>query len=247
MEHSSLIFLILSCSLCYVFAFSPKQEVCLLQVDEGPCKVYLQRYYYNTFTQQCEAFVYGGCEGNANNFKTFLSCLIACFRIPKIPQICRFQKDAGPCEALMPSYFFNIATMQCEQFDYGGCQGNENRFQDQLSCKEYCRPQSSYSCFMCLTATHVLCLDPLDKGGCAASIPRYYYNSASRMCEQFIYSGCGGSSNNFISRQSCIDICAKAGKPWISRKTGRRAGMMRTTSKNRIRIKPNNNIKWSTI
>lgn len=128
--------------------------------------------------------------------------------------------------------------MQCEQFVYGGCQGNENRFQDQLSCMEYCRPHKT---------TPVLCLDPLDKGGCAASIPRYYYNSASRMCEQFIYSGCGGSSNNFISRQSCMDVCAKAGKPWISRKTGRRAGMMRTTSKNRIRIKPNNNIKWSTI
>ena len=55
----------------------------------------------------------------------------------------------------------------------------------------------------------MLCLDPLDKGGCAASILRYYYNSASRMCEQFIYSGCGGSSNNFISRQSCMDVCAK--------------------------------------
>uniref|UniRef100_A0A8C7GPV8 Tissue factor pathway inhibitor 2 n=1 Tax=Oncorhynchus kisutch TaxID=8019 RepID=A0A8C7GPV8_ONCKI len=233
MERSSLIFLILSCSFCYVVAFSPKQEVCLLQVDEGPCKVYIQRYYYNTFTQQCEEFVYGGCNGNANNFKSFLACQKACFRIPKVPQICTYQKEAGRCEAYIPSYFFNMTTMQCEWFVYGGCQGNENRFKDLLSCMEYSTP--------------VLCLDPLDKGGCAASIPRYYYNSASRMCEQFIYSGCGGSSNNFISRQSCMDICAKAGKPWISRKTGRRAGMMRTTSKNRIRIKPNNNIKWSTI
>ncbi|XP_070970881.1 tissue factor pathway inhibitor 2-like isoform X2 [Oncorhynchus clarkii lewisi] len=208
MEHSSLIFLILSCSLCYVFALSPKQEVCLLQVDEGPCRGDIQRYYYNTITQQCEEFVYGGCQGNANNFMSFLACQKACFRIPKIPQICRFQKEVGPCRANFLSYFFNMTTMQ---------------------------------------STPVLCLDPLDKGGCAASIPRYYYNSASRMCEQFIYSGCGGSSNNFISRQSCMDVCAKAGKPWISRKTGRRAGMMRTTSKNRIRIKPNNNIKWSTI
>nr|ACO08298.1 Tissue factor pathway inhibitor 2 precursor [Oncorhynchus mykiss] len=238
MGLSSLIFLILSCSLCYVFALSPKQEVCLLQVDEGPCRGDIQRYYYNTITQQCEEFVYGGCQGNANNFMSFLACQKACFRIPKIPQICRFQKEVGPCRANFLSYFFNMTTMQCEQFVYGGCQGNENRFQDQLSCMEYRRPHKT---------TPVLCLDPLDKGGCAASIPRYYYNSASRMCEQFIYSGCGGSSNNFISRQSCMDVCAKAGKPWISRKTGRRAGMMRTTSKNRIRIKPNNNIKWSTI
>ncbi|XP_070970882.1 tissue factor pathway inhibitor 2-like [Oncorhynchus clarkii lewisi] len=160
MELSSLIFLILSCSFSYVFAFSPKQEVCLLQVDVGPCKVYLQRYHYNTFTQQCEEFIYGGCQGNANNFKSFLACQIACFGIPKVPQICTFQKEMGPCEGYFLSYFFNMTTMQ---------------------------------------STPVLCLDPLDKGGCAASIPRYYYNSASRMCEQFIYSGCGGSSNNFIS------------------------------------------------
>nr|XP_046181756.1 tissue factor pathway inhibitor 2-like [Oncorhynchus gorbuscha] len=141
MELSSLIFLILSCSFYDVVAFSPTQEVCQLQVDVGPCKVYLQRYYYNTFTQQCEEFIYGGCQGNANNFMSFLACQKACFRIPKVPQICRFQKDAGPCDAYMPSYFFNIITMRCEQFIYGGCQGNANRFQDQLSCMEYCRPQ----------------------------------------------------------------------------------------------------------
>uniref|UniRef100_A0A3B3ZBP4 BPTI/Kunitz inhibitor domain-containing protein n=1 Tax=Periophthalmus magnuspinnatus TaxID=409849 RepID=A0A3B3ZBP4_9GOBI len=43
----------------------------------------------------------------------------------------------------------------------------------------------------------VLCRDPLDKGTCSASIPRFYYNPKSQMCEQFLYSGCGGSSNNF--------------------------------------------------
>ncbi|CDQ85541.1 unnamed protein product [Oncorhynchus mykiss] len=143
MELSSLIFLILSCSLCYVFALSPKQEVCLLQVDEGPCRGDIQRYYYNTITQQCEEFVYGGCQGNANNFMSFLACQKACFRIPKIPQICRFQKEVGPCRANFLSYFFNMTTMQCEQFVYGGCQGNANRFQDQLSCMEYCRPHKS--------------------------------------------------------------------------------------------------------
>lgn len=58
-------------------------------------------------------------------------------------------------------------------------------------------------------AVPVLCLDPLDKGRCSASITRYYYNAKSKMCEQFVYSGCGGSSNNFVSRQSCTDVCAR--------------------------------------
>lgn len=60
-----------------------------------------------------------------------------------------------------------------------------------------------------VTAVPVLCLDPLDKGKCSASIPRYYYNTATKMCEEFVYSGCGGSSNNFVSRQSCTDVCVR--------------------------------------
>ncbi len=56
--------------------------VCLLQVDEGPCRGEIERYYYNTITQKCEIFYYGGCRGNANNFKSYQECQKTCFRIP---------------------------------------------------------------------------------------------------------------------------------------------------------------------
>lgn len=56
-------------------------------------------------------------------------------------------------------------------------------------------------------AIPVTCNDILDKGNCLASIPRYYYNSSTKTCEEFIYTGCGGSTNNFNSKQSCIDVC----------------------------------------
>lgn len=55
---------------------------CLLQVDEGPCRGEIERYYYNTITQKCEVFYYGGCQGNANNFKSYPECQKTCFRIP---------------------------------------------------------------------------------------------------------------------------------------------------------------------
>ncbi len=57
----------------------------------------------------------------------------------------------------------------------------------------------------------MICKDILDKGKCLASIPRYYYNSATKTCEEFIYTGCGGSNNNFISKQSCMNVCGKNG------------------------------------
>lgn len=61
----------------------------------------------------------------------------------EIPQICRFPKKEGPCRGLFKRFFFNMTTMQCEPFTYGGCQGNSNRFQDLASCTEYCSPRKS--------------------------------------------------------------------------------------------------------
>uniref|UniRef100_A0A8C3IXU9 BPTI/Kunitz inhibitor domain-containing protein n=1 Tax=Chrysemys picta bellii TaxID=8478 RepID=A0A8C3IXU9_CHRPI len=52
--------------------------------------------------------------------------------------ICNLPADPGPCEAYMPSYFYNSATKRCEQFIYGGCQGNANRFPSVNECLKTC-------------------------------------------------------------------------------------------------------------
>ncbi|XP_068602958.1 carboxypeptidase inhibitor SmCI-like isoform X2 [Brachionichthys hirsutus] len=202
MEFCVLALLMLSSAACSVFASAPT-DACLLPATEGPCRALLPRYFYNSLTQKCELFYYGGCRGNGNNFQSYLECQKTCFRIPKVPQICRFPKVEGPCRALFSRYFFNMTTMQCELFYYGGCRGNSNRFPDAEACMEYCSPQKPLP---------VLCLDRQDRGKCSASIPRYYYDTATKTCEQFIYSGCGGSSNNFVGRQSCMDVCVKGRK-----------------------------------
>ncbi|CAL1590004.1 unnamed protein product [Knipowitschia caucasica] len=196
--------------------------VCLLPVEEGPCRGDLQRFYYNTLSQKCERFYYGGCQGNANNFRTYQECHKTCFRIPKVPWSCRLPRDPGPCRAMLWNYFFNMSSLQCEPFYYGGCHGNANRFPHLTACSDMCSPRKDVP---------VLCRDALDRGTCSASIPRFYYNAASRMCEQFLYSGCGGSSNNFVTRQSCMDVCAQASrKPPIPRK-------VRRMSQSKIHIK----------
>lgn len=70
------------------------------------------------------------------------------------------------------------------------------------------------SCVVSFTVPPALCREPLDKGKCSASIPRYYYNTATKMCEEFAYSGCGGSNNNFVSLQACTDVCGKGVQMW---------------------------------
>ncbi|XP_076154891.1 WAP, Kazal, immunoglobulin, Kunitz and NTR domain-containing protein 2 [Alosa pseudoharengus] len=45
---------------------------------QGPCKAYEPRWAYSAALQQCQSFIYGGCGGNDNNFKTKEACEDAC-------------------------------------------------------------------------------------------------------------------------------------------------------------------------
>nr|XP_020767164.1 trophoblast Kunitz domain protein 1-like [Odocoileus virginianus texanus] len=55
-----------------------KPEFCLEPELKGPCKDQMTRYFYNAKTGYCEPFVYGGCEGNKNNFQTLSDCTVTC-------------------------------------------------------------------------------------------------------------------------------------------------------------------------
>nr|XP_034320545.1 von Willebrand factor C and EGF domain-containing protein [Crassostrea gigas] len=46
----------------------------------GNCIAYFQRWWYNRATNECIPFIYGGCDGNENNFETRQACLQRCSR-----------------------------------------------------------------------------------------------------------------------------------------------------------------------
>ena len=60
--------------------FLPKLhvDICALPKDVGPCEASFRRFYYNTKTGDCEKFIYGGCRGNSNNFKSKYDCFDTC-------------------------------------------------------------------------------------------------------------------------------------------------------------------------
>lgn len=77
------------------------------------------------------------------------------------------------------------------------------------------------------------CRHPLDSGNCVGRFDRWYWDGEKRICESFIYSGCGGnglfcfehtcihayitysffSGNNFGSREECLSICHISAQP----------------------------------
>lgn len=58
--------------------FQTPPDLCQLPQARGPCKAALLRYFYNSTSNACEPFTYGGCQGNDNNFETTEMCLRIC-------------------------------------------------------------------------------------------------------------------------------------------------------------------------
>lgn len=60
------------------FLFFSAGDVCGLPKQPGMCMGYFQKWFYSTKTGECEFFIYGGCQGNANNFDSEDECKEAC-------------------------------------------------------------------------------------------------------------------------------------------------------------------------
>lgn len=53
--------------------------ICKLPVDPGPCADgQFTRWYFDETQQTCAPFIYNGCAGNLNRFKSFKACLDYC-------------------------------------------------------------------------------------------------------------------------------------------------------------------------
>jgi hypothetical protein len=53
---------------------------CKLDKDPGPCDNFKKAYFFDVKKNQCKKFQYGGCDGNANNFKKKRDCIEKCKR-----------------------------------------------------------------------------------------------------------------------------------------------------------------------
>lgn len=51
------------------------------------------------------------------------------------------------------------------------------------------------------------CNLPSETGLCMALFHRFYYHNATGQCEGFVYGGCGGNANNFLSAAECRVTC----------------------------------------
>ncbi|XP_005889606.1 tissue factor pathway inhibitor isoform X1 [Bos mutus] len=128
-----------------------------------------------------------------------------------VHSFCAMRVDDGPCKAMIKRFFFNIHTQQCEEFIYGGCKGNQNRFETLEECKQKCTrdyPKNTRKMKTTLQKEKPdYCFLEEDTGICRGYIIRYFYNNQSKQCERFTYGGCLGNLNNFESLEECKNTC----------------------------------------
>ncbi|XP_027703790.1 kunitz-type protease inhibitor 1-like [Vombatus ursinus] len=75
----------------YITGFDELQSIhfpsdkghCVDLPETGQCQESIPRWYYDPFSERCDLFTYGGCDGNKNNFPDQEECLKSCEGISK--------------------------------------------------------------------------------------------------------------------------------------------------------------------
>lgn len=133
----------------------------------------------------------------------------------EISDPCTLPKVIGPCNGFVKQFYYDQRSDSCYEFDYSGCQGNKNRFQDRESCERQCRRQPAVVTPEVTRGPPIeepkspICLAPVDSGDCDDSITAYYYDAQHQMCQAFIYGGCGGNANKFQTEEQCERLCGR--------------------------------------
>nr|XP_040566884.1 papilin-like [Lepeophtheirus salmonis] len=210
------------------------ETACKFEKTYGTCSQELKRYFYNSIISKCESFIYTGCAGNPNNFLSQSRCDRICAKSisqktvlqsgkyifppiveandPQKQEGCYLGREVGYCNSYLERYYFDTNLGRCVQFIYTGCGGNTNNFNSYKKCNSLCGGSAERPIKVCRLEKNI--------GYCHDQIDKYFFNTHTRKCEKFIYSGCGGNKNNFDNETECNETCTQKGSPLIKDKHG---------------------------
>lgn len=131
-----------------------------------------------------------GCYSPYADFASWrLYIFLIIIFITDISYACLQRVKQGPCLANFARYFFNVSSLQCEPFAWGGCFPNDNNFLTYDACLQECA-----------------CSLPADGGNvCHANIRSWYHDNG--VCKEFSWTGCAGNANRFDSKLHCLKTC----------------------------------------
>ncbi|KAG1650386.1 Papilin [Nymphon striatum] len=177
------------------------KDACKLPLIKGTCNGNVLAWGYSNEIKSCVKYTYGGCLGNNNRFQSQADCEATCKEEVQDP--CQLSLDPGPCNGRQQRFYFDKDSKLCQQFNYGGCEGNKNNFQTLEVCEKTCNVSQTVE-------VQKKCFQAKEVGSCVEYQERYYYDDNEKRCRRFIYGGCDGNENNFQTRESCEASCISA-------------------------------------
>lgn len=152
---------------------------------------------------------------------------------PDIHDFCRVPKVVGRCRASFRRWWYNATDGSCQQFVYGGCGGNDNNYLTKEDCLEKCagfpentidgpatsrngtdssipsvpRRQDFDDPSSDIFNYEEHCTAKAVTGPCRASFLRWYFDAEKNSCDNFVYGGCRGNKNNYLSKEACMSRC----------------------------------------
>uniref|UniRef100_A0A914Z9K5 BPTI/Kunitz inhibitor domain-containing protein n=1 Tax=Panagrolaimus superbus TaxID=310955 RepID=A0A914Z9K5_9BILA len=136
----------------------------------------------------------------------------------KLPE-CSLQPQPGHCKALIHSYYFNITTMRCQQYIYGGCGATANHYLTEAKCEQSCVYRKSKPRHpIIVTPSEPLrpkkdkyCEIPIYDNNCMhRSHQGFLFQPSTNSCHFTVVNRCSRPLALHKRREACVASCVRA-------------------------------------
>uniref|UniRef100_A0A0N4ZPZ1 BPTI/Kunitz inhibitor domain-containing protein n=1 Tax=Parastrongyloides trichosuri TaxID=131310 RepID=A0A0N4ZPZ1_PARTI len=149
-----------------------------------------KRFYYHTKYKICSPFIYKGCGGTKNNFKTSDDCKNTCSSVVNDSNNITLPLAIKCGGTYSPNIKIDIVT----------CNNNGTCLENYECKNDVCCPTKDYICSM-----------EWDSGkefeGIVKHTGRYAFKKENNDCLRFSYFRNEGNLNNFLTYKSCLNFC----------------------------------------
>ncbi|KAF7633375.1 hypothetical protein Mgra_00007257 [Meloidogyne graminicola] len=183
---------------CCPYNDYPKSR-CQLSRAGGKGDELIPRWYFDNNAHKCKRFLYRGMHGNANNFVTAMSCSETCENSEYLSSVIR-----NPCSNGWPARDLSGKQFICGTAD-SRCPAGYFCHLGELSSSNVCCELSTSVSNRCNLALRI--------GEGIANLKRFYFNTLTRKCTEFVYKGIKGNENSFLTIDECKSTCEKLPNP----------------------------------